>query len=104
MKGAAALFLLALYVSGILCQIFTDAGNVSLNPFPCLLTAIFSFQGWKMTFLVILLFLFVAGMIVFRGSMETLAGKDEERNFQYSGLGTYGTAGYMKEEERRLVL
>ena len=104
MKGAAALFLLALYVSGILCQIFTDAGNVSLNPFPCLLTAIFSFQGWKMTFLVILLFLFVAGMIVFRGSTETLAGKDEERNFQYSGLGTYGTAGYMKEEERRLVL
>ena len=32
LKGVAALFLLALYVSGVLCQIFTDAGKVSLNP------------------------------------------------------------------------
>ena len=43
-------------------------------------------------------------MIVFQGKQDTLAGTDTERNFRYSSLGTYGTAGYMPDRERSHVL
>ncbi|WP_373132785.1 VirD4-like conjugal transfer protein, CD1115 family [Clostridium sp. M62/1] len=33
-----------------------------------------------------------------------MAGTDTERNFRYSSLGTYGTAGYMPDRERSHVL
>ena len=46
----------------------------------------------------------LAGVIVFQGSINDTDGEDEERNFTYSKLGTYGTAGYMKDSERRKVL
>lgn len=102
--GLGALFLLALYAGGIFKQILTDAGNVSLNPFRCLFGALFSVIGWKCTFLALLLFLVFAGLILFRSEKGGLAGMDEERNFSYSSLGTYGTAGYMKDLERKTVL
>lgn len=102
--GLGLLLLLALYAGGIFKQILTDAGNVSLNPFRCLFGALFSVTGWKCTFLALLLFLVFAGLILFRSEKGGLAGTDEERNFSYSGLGTYGTAGYMKDSERRTVL
>lgn len=98
------LVLLALYVGGILRQILEDAGNVSLNPFRCLFEAVFSFQGWKLSMFAFVLFLAFAALIMFRGSSNGLAGTDEERNFHYSALGTYGTAGYMKDSERKAVL
>lgn len=102
--GLGLLLLLALYAGGIFKQILTDAGNVSLNPFRCLFGALFSVTGWKCTFLALLLFLVFAGLILFRSENEGLAGMDEERNFSYSSLGTYGTAGYMKDLERKAVL
>ena len=46
----------------------------------------------------------IAGVIAFQGSISDTDGKDEERNFTYSNLGTYGTAGYMKDTERKKVL
>ena len=102
--GLGALFLLALYAGGIFKQILTDAGNVSLNPLRCLFGALFSVTGWKCTFLALLLLLVFAGLILFRSEKGGLAGTDEERNFSYSSLGTYGTAGYMKDSERKVVL
>lgn len=102
--GLGGLFLLALYTGGIFMQILTDAGNVSLNPFRCLLGALFSLTGWKCTFLALILLLVFAGFILFRSDKGALAGTDEERNFSYSSLGTYGTAGYMKDSERTAVL
>lgn len=102
--GLGGLFLLALYTGGIFKQILTDAGNVSLNPFRCLLGAVFSLTGRKCTFLVLVLLLVFAGLILFRSGKGGLAGMDEERNFSYSSLGTYGTAGYMKDSERKAVL
>lgn len=102
--GLGGLFLLALYTGGIFKQILTDAGNVSLNPFQCLLGALFSLTGWKCTFLALVLLLVFAGVILFRSDKGSLAGTDEERNFSYSSLGTYGTAGYMKDSERKTVL
>lgn len=98
------LVLLAFYVGGILRQILEDAGNVSLNPFRCLLMAVFSFWGWKLSLFAFVLFLAFAALIMFRGNSNGLAGTDEERNFHYSALGTYGTAGYMKDSERKTVL
>lgn len=98
------LFLVALYASGFLRQVVTDAGNLSLNPFKCLFIAVSSLEGWKTTLFTILLFLAFAGIVVFQGNTNGLDGTDEERNFKYSSQGTYGTSGYMKEEERDLVL
>ena len=103
LKGLGLLLILALYVSGLLCQIMKDAGTASLNPISCLATAMFSLQGWKTTLFVLLLFAALGAMIVFQGKQDTLAGTDTERNFRYSSLGTYGTAGYMPEIGRAHV-
>lgn len=102
--GIGMLLFLAVYVSGLICQIMEDAGTASLNPIFCLATAMFSLQGWKTTLFVLLLFAALGAMIVFQGKQDTLAGTDTERNFLYSSLGTYGTAGYMPDRERSQVL
>ena len=102
--GLLCLFLLALYTGGFLRQLMVDAGNISLNPFRCLYFAVSSLQGLKTSVFTVLLFLVFAGIIVFQGSLSGTAGVDEERNFTYSKLGTYGTAGYMPDAERRKVL
>ena len=104
MIGLGALLLLAMYTGGIFKQILAAAGNVSLNPIRCLFGALFSVTGWKCTLLALLLLLVFAGLIVFRSEKEGIAGRDEERNFSYSSLGTYGTAGYMRDSERKTVL
>ncbi|WP_432764272.1 VirD4-like conjugal transfer protein, CD1115 family [Hungatella hathewayi] len=104
MCGLALLLILALYVSGLLCQAEVDAAHVSFNPFRCLFAAVFSFRGWKTTICTIGLFLLFAGFIAFQGRSSGLGGMDEERNFSYSSLGTYGTSGYMTETEKKQVL
>lgn len=104
MCGLALLLILALYVSGLLCQAGVDAAHVSFNPFRCLFAAIFSFRGWKTTFCTIGLFLLFAGFIAFQGRVSGVGCMDEERNFSYSSLGTYGTSGYMTEAEKKQVL
>lgn len=104
MYGLALLLILALYVSGLICQAGADAAHVSFNPFRCLFAAMFSFRRWKTTFCTIGLFLLFAGFIIFQGRASGMGGMDEERNFSYSSLGTYGTSGYMTEAEKKQVL
>lgn len=101
--GLTLLFVLALYVSGLLCQAAVDTAHVSFNPFRCCFTAIFSFRGWRTTFCTIGLFLIFAGFIAYQGRAGG-SDMDEERNFKYSSLGTYGTSGYMTEVEKKQVL
>lgn len=101
--GLALLFFLALYVSGLFCQIAADAAHVSFHPLRCYFTAIFSFRGWKTTFCTIGLFLIFAGFIAYQGRAGG-SDMDEERNFKYSSMGTYGTSGYMTESEKKQVL
>lgn len=103
-KGVLALFLLALYVSGIICQLVADAGSLSYSPLKCFFIAAFSLRGWKTTGFTILLFLLLAGFIAFQGKADGTSGTDEERNFSYSSLGTYGTAGYMTEDEKKRII
>ena len=57
--------------------------------------------GIQCSIVAFILFGAVAGLIVWRGS-----GKEayDERNFEVSSKGTYGTAGFMDEEERAQVL
>lgn len=104
MIGLLCLVILALYAGGFLRQFMVDAGHMSLNPIRCLYFAVSSVQGLKTAVFTILLFLAFAGVVVFQGSISGTDGVDEERNFSYSKLGTYGTAGYMKESERKRVL
>ena len=96
-------FVLAFYVGGLLTQIFKDAGSIRFNPFSCLYYGMFTLTGLKNTVLSLFLFLIIGGVVIYRGSA---AGDqmDEERNFEYSQKGTYGTAGYMTKEERAKVL
>ena len=99
-----AMLLLAFYVSGLACQAVVDAAHVSFNPFKCCFIAVFSFRGWRVTLCTIGLFLVFAGFIALQGRTGGAGGMDEERNFSYSSLGTYGTAGYMTETEKKQVL
>lgn len=104
MIGLLCLVILALYAGGFLRQFMVDAGHMSLNPIRCLYFAVSSVQGIKTAVFTMLLFLAFAGVVVFQGSISGADGMDEERNFSYSKLGTYGTAGYMKDFERKRVL
>ena len=102
--GLLCLLILALYAGGVLRQFMVDAGHISLNPIRCLYFAVSSIHGIKTTVFTILLFFAFAGIVVFQGSISDTSGEDKERNFTYSKLGTYGTAGYMEDAERRRVL
>lgn len=102
--GLLCLLILALYAGGVLRQFMVDAGHISLNPIRCLYFAVSSIHGIKTTVFTILLFFAFAGIVVFQGNISDTGGEDKERNFTYSKLGTYGTAGYMEDAERRRVL
>lgn len=96
------LVLLAFYVGGFLAQLFTKA-EIRLNPFACLVHGITG-MGIRCSLLVIPVFALVAAVIAWRGKNRETAGRDEERNFEYSVKGTYGTAGYMEKEDQKKVL
>lgn len=92
--------ILALYVGGFMEQLFMESA-VRLAPIDTIRHGISSVAGIQCSIVAFILFGAVAGLIVWRGS-----GKEayDERNFEVSSKGTYGTAGFMDEEERALVL
>lgn len=92
--------ILALYVGGFMEQLFMESA-VRLAPIDTIRHGISSVAGIQCSIVAFILFGAVAGLIVWRGS-----GKEayDERNFEVSSKGTYGTAGLMDEEERALVL
>lgn len=92
--------MLACYAGGFLEQFFTESA-VRLNPIQNLWHGISSIVGIKSTAAVMVLFGVIAVLIILRGS-----GKEnfDERNFEISNQGTYGTAGFMNEEEQEKVL
>ncbi len=81
-------------------QIFTESA-VRLNPIQNLWHGISQISGLKCTAAVMVLFGVIAVLIIVRGS-----GKEtyDERNFEISKQGTYGTAGFMNGEEQEKVL
>ena len=92
--------ILALYVGGFMEQLFMESA-VRLAPIDTIRHGISSVAGIQCSIVAFMLFGAVAGLIVWRGS-----GKEayDERNFEVSSKGTYGTAGFMDEEERAQVL
>lgn len=97
------LLFLTFYVGGLLEQLLTDAGNVSMIPFICLFHGIFSVLGLKMSLVAAALLILLGVMISHGGGGGELI-RDEERNFDYSCQGTYGTAGYMTGQEQKEIL
>lgn len=91
---------MAFYGGGFLEQLFTES-KVRLNPVGNLWYGLSSAVGLKCTAAVVVLFGVIAVLIVLRGS-----GKEtyDERNFEISNQGTYGTAGFMNGEEQEKVL
>ena len=94
------LLVLAFYTGGFLTQLFKESA-VRLNPIKNLWCGISSVVGLKCTLMVFLLFGVVAGVIIWRGMGN---GDYDERNFEISRQGTYGTAGFMSGEEQEKVL
>ena len=98
--ASLGLLILACYAGGFLEQLFTES-VVHLNPIRNLWHGISRISGLKCTATVMVLFGIIAVLIMLRGS-----GKEtyDERNFEISRQGTYGTAGFMNGEEQEKVL
>ena len=81
-------------------QLFMES-VVRLAPIDTIKHGISSAAGIQCSIVAFFLFGIIAGLIIWRGS-----GKEsyDERNFEISQKGTYGTAGFMGEEERSQVL
>ena len=102
-KRAAGIFgvlLLAFFVGGFLEQLFGESA-VELNPARSIYYGIASADGRRWSIVALILFGGVAAMIVWQGNGK---GNHDERNFEISDQGTYGTSGFMKKEERDRVL
>ena len=96
--GLGGLFL-ALFVGGFLKLLFVEV-SVQLNPFVCIGNGL-SVTGLKFTIIALLLLVVTACLITWSGSSK---GTFDQRNFEISDQGTYGTAGFMGEDEQKQVL
>lgn len=92
--------LLAGYLGGFLYILFGDA-NVDLNPIHCMAAGWTSTGGRMWILFSVLVLFFLTALVIYRGSENPL---QDERGFELSDQGTYGTAGFMKEEEQAEIL
>lgn len=91
---------LAVYAGGFINLLLTEA-EVHLNPLTCIRRGILTTAGRTGAVVVMVLFIILAVLIVLRGTGN---GEQDERNFEISHQGTYGTAGFMKKEELSKIL
>lgn len=91
---------LALYVGGFLTILFSRS-EVQLNPVECIRNGLTTSAGMKWSVAATVLFVVVAVLIILQGKGN---GEQDERNFQISDQGTYGTAGFMKKDELSEIL
>ena len=92
--------LLAGYLGGFLKILFGDA-DVDLNPIHCMAAGWTSTGGRMWIWFSVLVLFFLTALVIYRGSENPL---QDERGFELSDQGTYGTAGFMKEEEQAEIL
>lgn len=76
---------------------------VVLNPFVCIWRGFTTATGLQSSVVAFLCMLLLGMLIIWRGKEKDISETDE-RNFDYSLKGTYGTAGYMKPEEQKEIL
>ena len=91
---------LAVYAGGFINLLLTEA-EVHLNPLTCIRRGILTTAGRTGAVVVMVFFIVLAVLIVLRGTGN---GEQDERNFEISHQGTYGTAGFMKKEELSKIL
>ena len=84
----------------ILKILFGDA-DVDLNPIHCMAAGWTSTGGRMWIWFSVLVLFFLTALVIYRGSENPL---QDERGFELSDQGTYGTAGFMKEEEQAEIL
>lgn len=92
--------LLAGYLGGFF-EILLKNAEVNLNPLSCLMAGLTTTGGRKWTLFSVFLLLLLAVWVIYRGHDNPM---QDERNFEISEQGTYGTAGFMKEEEQSEIL
>ena len=92
--------LLAGYMGGFLYILLGDA-NVDLNPIHCMAAGWTSTGGRMWILFSVLVLFFLTALVIYRGSENPL---QDERGFELSDQGTYGTAGFMKEGEQAEIL
>lgn len=76
---------------------------VVLNPFVCIWRGFTTATGLQSSVVAFLCMLLLGMLIIWRGKEKDISETDE-RNYDYSVKGTYGTAGYMKPEEQKEIL
>lgn len=94
------MLVLVLYVGGFLTTLFLQS-EVQLNPAACIRNGLTTSAGMKWSVAAAVLFAVVAVLIILQGRGN---GEQDERNFQISDQGTYGTAGFMKKDELAGIL
>ena len=92
--------LLAGYLGGFL-KILLDAANVNLNPIHCMAAGWTSTKGRIWILFSVLILLFLTALVIYRGRENPL---QDERGFELSTKGTYGTAGFMRDKELAEIL
>lgn len=92
--------LLAGYLGGFL-KILLDDANVDLNPIHCMAAGWTSTKGRMWILFSILILLFLMALVIYRGRVNPL---QDERGFELSTQGTYGTAGFMRDKELAEIL
>lgn len=97
---AVGMLILAFYVGGFLAALFLES-EIGLNPVSCVKRGLTTSAGLKCSVFAIVLFAVTAVLIMLRGKGN---GEQDERNFEISDQGTYGTAGFMKQAEQQGIL
>lgn len=97
---AVGMLILAFYVGGFLAALFLES-EIGLNPVSCVKRGLTTSAGLKCSVFAIVLFAVTAVLIMLRGKGN---GEQDERNFEISDQGNYGTAGFMKQAEQQGIL
>ena len=72
--------------------------EVCLNPLQCLYAGCGTSSGRKWSMAAVVLLLALTVLVIWRGKDNPL---HDERNFEISDQGTYGTAGFMGTQEQK---
>lgn len=75
--------------------------EVCLSPLQCLYAGCGTSSGRKWSMAAVVLLLALTVLVIWRGKDNPL---HDERNFEISDQGTYGTAGFMGTQEQKEIL
>ena len=98
--AGCGMVLLAAYVGGFF-EILFSRSDVCLNPLQCLYAGYGTSTGRKWSLAAVVLLLAVMALVIWQGKDNPL---HDERNFEISDQGTYGTAGFMGTQEQKEIL